>query len=172
MLRRVSRGTLLAAALTLLASTAIAQQQDNSAQAPAASAPAAAPAPAAEPAPAPAPAPTPVAAPAPAPTPAPATTAAAAAPAPANKLPPGSPLFDRPANNDAASKLAPVPPPPLAVAADKLPLDKLKAAKGFKIDIYASGIPDARFGAERRRLGDLCRQPRARQGLCDRQQGG
>jgi glucose/arabinose dehydrogenase len=142
MLRRVSRGTLLAATLTLLASTAIAQQQDNSPQAPAASAPAAAPAPAAEPAPAPVP--TPVVAPAPAPTPAPATTAAAA-PAP---LPPGSPLFDRPSNNDAASKLAPVPPPPIATAADKLPIDKLKAAKGFKIEVYASGIADARSLAQ------------------------
>jgi len=140
MLRRVSRGTLLAATLSLLASTAIAQQQDNSAQAPAASAPAAAPA--AEPTPAPAPAPIPVAAPAPAP-----PTTAAAAP-PADKLLPGSPLFDRPANNDAASKLAPVPPPPVAVAADKLPIDKLKAAKGFKIEVYASGIADARSLAQ------------------------
>jgi glucose/arabinose dehydrogenase len=145
MLRRVSRGTLFAATLTLLASTAIAQQQDNSTQAPVASAPAAAPAAAAEPTPAPAP--TPVAAPAPAQAPAPATTAAAA-PAPADKLPPGSPLFDRPANNDAASKLAPVPPPPVAVAADKLPIDKLKATKGFKIEVYASGIADARSLAQ------------------------
>ena len=46
--------------------------------------------------------------------------------------------------------LAPVAPPPLATPADKLPLDKLKVAKGFKIEVYASGIPNARS----LRLGD------------------
>src|SRR5580692_5440831 len=99
MIRRVPRGTLLAATLALLATTALAQQQQE--------APAQAPAPAATPAPAPAPAP------------------AAAA------LPPGSPLIGRPDNNPAAAKLAPVPAPPLATAENKLPLDKLKAPKGF-----------------------------------------
>src|SRR5260370_25603272 len=34
----------------------------------------------------------------------------------------------------------PVPAPPLAAAADKLPVDKLKPPKGFKIEVYASGI--------------------------------
>src|SRR5580658_1395862 len=64
MIRRVPRGTLLAATLALLATTALAQQpQDAPAQAPApAATPAPAPAPAATPAPAPAPAPAPVAA--------------------------------------------------------------------------------------------------------------
>src|SRR6266705_2908538 len=47
-------------------------------------------------------------------------------------------------------KLAPVTPPPLATAADKLPVDKLKLPKGFKIEVYASGIPNARS----LRLGD------------------
>jgi glucose/arabinose dehydrogenase len=65
---------------------------------------------------------------------------AAQQPAP---LPPGSPLIGRPDTDD-AKKLAPVPSPPLAAAADKLPVDKLKAPKGFKIEVYASGMPNAR----------------------------
>jgi hypothetical protein len=69
--------------------------------------------------------------------------AAPAAPAEA-PLPPGSPLFGRPADNPAAMKLAPVPSPPLAVAADKIPVDKLKAPKGFHIELYASGMANAR----------------------------
>jgi hypothetical protein len=69
--------------------------------------------------------------------------AAPAAPAEA-PLPPGSPLIGRPADNPAASKLAPVPSPPLAVAADKIPVDKLKAPKGFHIELYASGMANAR----------------------------
>jgi glucose/arabinose dehydrogenase len=87
-----------------------------------------------------------------APTPAPSAPAPAAAPtaaAPAGQtapaaLPPGSPLIGRPDNNAAAAKLAPVPAPPLAAAADKLPLDKLKAPKGFNLEVYASGMPNAR----------------------------
>jgi glucose/arabinose dehydrogenase len=131
MIRRVPRGTLLAATLALLATTALAQQpQDTPAQAPA---------PAAMPAPAPAATP----APAPAPAPAAATPAPAAAPA-AAALPPGSPLIGRPDNNPAAAKLAPVPAPPLATAENKLPLDKLKAPKGFTIEVYAAGMPNAR----------------------------
>jgi glucose/arabinose dehydrogenase len=59
-------------------------------------------------------------------------------------LPPGSPLIGRPDNNPAAEKLAPVPSPPLAAAADKIPLDKLKAPKGFNLELYASGMPNAR----------------------------
>ncbi len=34
--------------------------------------------------------------------------------------------------------------PPFAAAADKLPVAQLKAPKGFKIEVYASGIPNAR----------------------------
>jgi glucose/arabinose dehydrogenase len=64
--------------------------------------------------------------------------------APAAPLPPGSPLIGRPDNNPAAAKLAPVPSPPLATAADKVPVDKLKAPKGFNIELYASGMPNAR----------------------------
>src|SRR5215472_11470943 len=79
-------------------------------------------------------------APAAAPTAAPAPAAAPAA-AP---LPPGSPMIGRPDNNPAAAKLAPVPAPPLAAAADKTALDKLKAPKGFNLELYASGMPNAR----------------------------
>ena len=50
----------------------------------------------------------------------------------------------------ADSKLAPIAPPPLPTAADKLPLDKLKVPNGFKIEVYAAGVPNART----LRLGD------------------
>src|SRR5262245_34945194 len=46
-------------------------------------------------------------------------------------LPPGSPLIGRP-DTAAAQKLAPIAPPPIPAAADKLPLDKLKAPKDRK----------------------------------------
>jgi glucose/arabinose dehydrogenase len=65
---------------------------------------------------------------------------AAQQPAP---LPPGSPLIGRPDTDD-AKKLAPVPAPPLAAAADKLPVDKLKVPPGFKVEVYASGMANAR----------------------------
>src|SRR6476660_2672824 len=58
-------------------------------------------------------------------------------------LPPGSPLIGRPDTAD-AKKLAPVPAPPVAAAADKLPVDKLKAPKGFKVEVYAAGMANAR----------------------------
>jgi glucose/arabinose dehydrogenase len=70
----------------------------------------------------------------------PAANPPAAAPAP---LPPGSPLIGRP-DNEAAAKLAPVAPPPIAAAADKLPIAKLKVPAGFNIEVYASGIANAR----------------------------
>jgi len=70
---------------------------------------------------------------------------APAAPAPAGApLPPGSPLIGRPAGNEAAAKLAPVAPPPIPAAADKLPLAKLKVPAGFNIEVYASGMANAR----------------------------
>jgi glucose/arabinose dehydrogenase len=72
--------------------------------------------------------------------------APAAPPAPAatpQPLPPGSPLLGRP-DTEAAKKLAPVAPPPVPTAADKLPLDKLKVKGGFKIELYAAGVPNAR----------------------------
>ncbi len=69
--------------------------------------------------------------------------APSAAPAAAQPLPPGSPMIGRP-DNEAAQKLAPVAPPPLPAAADKLPTAKLKVPAGFKIEVYASGIANAR----------------------------
>ena len=102
------------------------------AQQPPAAAPAAPPAAAPAPPPAAAPAPPPAAAPAPAPV--------AAAPA----LPPGSPLIGRPEGNAAAAKLAPVAAPPLPAPADKLPTAMLKVPPGFHVEVYASGIPNAR----------------------------
>jgi glucose/arabinose dehydrogenase len=66
-----------------------------------------------------------------------ATTAAAPA------LPPGSPMIGRP-DNEAAAKLAPVAPPPLPTAADKLPVGKLKVPAGFNIEVYAAGVANAR----------------------------
>jgi glucose/arabinose dehydrogenase len=69
------------------------------------------------------------------------TTAPAAGAAPA--LPPGSPMAGRP-DGEAAAKLAPVAPPPLATAPDKLPVGKLKLASGFNIEVYAAGMTNAR----------------------------
>ncbi|HXQ08303.1 MAG TPA: PQQ-dependent sugar dehydrogenase, partial [Bradyrhizobium sp.] len=68
--------------------------------------------------------------------PAPAATAAPA-------LPPGSPLIGRPAS-EAAAKLAPVAPPPIPAAPDKLPTAKLKVPAGFNLEVYAAGMANAR----------------------------
>jgi glucose/arabinose dehydrogenase len=56
---------------------------------------------------------------------------------------PGTPLYGRP-NQPGAMKLAPVAPPPLPTPADKLPTAKLKLPPGFKLEVYASGIKNAR----------------------------
>ncbi len=69
-----------------------------------------------------------------------------AAPAPAAApLPPGSPLIGRP-NTEAAMKLAPVAAPPIPASADKVQavVPQLKLAKGFNIEVYAAGVPNAR----------------------------
>jgi glucose/arabinose dehydrogenase len=66
-----------------------------------------------------------------------------AAPPAAQPLPPGSPLLGRP-DTEAAKKLAPIAPPPVPTAADKLPLDKLKVPAGFKLEVYMAGVPNAR----------------------------
>jgi glucose/arabinose dehydrogenase len=78
----------------------------------------------------------------------PATPPAATPPAAGAPLPPGSPLIGRPAGNEAAAKLAPVAPPPIAAAPDKLPLAKLKVPPGFNIEVYAAGMANARSLAE------------------------
>ena len=77
-----------------------------------------------------------------------ASPAPSAAPPAAAPLPPGSPLIGRPADNEAAAKLAPVAPPPIAAAPDKLPTAKLKVPPGFNIEVYASGMANARSLAE------------------------
>ena len=45
---------------------------------------------------------------------------------------------------DVAMKMAPVPAFPIATAADKLPINKIKLPPGFKAEVWASGILDAR----------------------------
>jgi glucose/arabinose dehydrogenase len=83
----------------------------------------------------------------------PAAAPPAASPPPASApaaapLPPGSPLIGRPTGNEAAAKLAPVTPPPIAAAPDKLPSAKLKVPPGFNIEVYAAGMANARSLAE------------------------
>ena len=72
-------------------------------------------------------------------------TPAPAAPAAAPALPPGSPLIGRPAN-ESAMKLAPVAAPPIPATAEKVGAvpGKLTLAKGFNIEVYATGVPNAR----------------------------
>jgi glucose/arabinose dehydrogenase len=53
-------------------------------------------------------------------------------------------------NAEVATQLRGVPQPPFATPEDKLPLPQLQLPKGFKIEVYASGIPNARS----LRLGD------------------
>lgn len=56
---------------------------------------------------------------------------------------PTSPLFGRP-STEGAMRLAPITPPASPTAVDKLPVDKLKVLKGFRIELYVSGVNDAR----------------------------
>jgi glucose/arabinose dehydrogenase len=53
-------------------------------------------------------------------------------------------------NAEVAGQLRGVPPPPFPAPPDKLPIPQLKLPKGFKIEVYASGIANARS----LRLGD------------------
>jgi glucose/arabinose dehydrogenase len=53
-------------------------------------------------------------------------------------------------NAEVAQQLRGTPQPPLAAAPDKLPTQQLKVPKGFKVEVYASGIANARS----LRLGD------------------
>lgn len=55
----------------------------------------------------------------------------------------GSPLEGRP-DTPAAQELAPETPPALPTAEADLPLDMLKAPEGFSVEVYASGIDNAR----------------------------
>jgi len=47
-------------------------------------------------------------------------------------------------SSDAAGKLRGINPPPFPMAADKLPVPALKLPKGFKIEVFMSGVPNAR----------------------------
>jgi glucose/arabinose dehydrogenase len=47
-------------------------------------------------------------------------------------------------SGDATAKMAPVPAFPVATAADKLPIAKIKLPPGFKVEVWASGLLDAR----------------------------
>src|SRR6266850_2016845 len=49
----------------------------------------------------------------------------------------------RPAG-EVTAKMAPVPAFPIATAADKLPVKKIKLPPGFKVEVYQAGILDAR----------------------------
>jgi glucose/arabinose dehydrogenase len=70
-------------------------------------------------------------------------SAPAAGAAPAAPPAPGSALYGRP-ETEGAVKLAPVAPPPIPTAADKLPVAKLKAPQGFKVEVFAAGVANAR----------------------------
>src|SRR5712691_1755627 len=62
---------------------------------------------------------------------------------------PAPPTPNQP-TSDAATKLRGINPPPFPVAADKLPIPQLKLPKGFKVEVFVSGVPNARS----LRLGD------------------
>jgi glucose/arabinose dehydrogenase len=64
-------------------------------------------------------------------------------PAVQNPPPAEGPLMGRP-ETPGAHALAPIAAPPLATPADKLPTAKLKLPEGFKIEVFASGITNAR----------------------------
>ncbi len=60
-----------------------------------------------------------------------------------NPPPAEGPTLGRP-ETAGAQALAPIASPPLATPADKLPIDKIKLPAGFKVEVYVSGIKDAR----------------------------
>ncbi len=66
-----------------------------------------------------------------------------APPAVENPPPAEGPLMGRP-ETPGAQALAPLAPPPLVTPADKLPIDKIKVPDGFKVEVFASGIKNAR----------------------------
>src|SRR6516164_2265783 len=77
----------------------------------------------------------------------PASPAPTAAPAPAaatqTPTPPPSWMQGAPSSAE-ESHLAPQVPPPIPTAADKLPVAELKLPKNFHLEVYASGVPNAR----------------------------
>jgi glucose/arabinose dehydrogenase len=71
------------------------------------------------------------------------STAPGAAPAPLPSPTINSVMADRP-NTEGALKLAPVAPPPIPTPADKIPVQRLSVPQGFKLELYASGMTNAR----------------------------
>ena len=55
----------------------------------------------------------------------------------------GSPMVGRPDGAEAA-RLAPVDSPPLPTASASMPTAKMQVPAGFKVEVFATGIPDAR----------------------------
>src|SRR3974390_2274250 len=51
-------------------------------------------------------------------------------------------------DTEVAKKMAPVPAYPIPTPADKLPVAKIKLPPGFKAEVWASGILDARVMRE------------------------
>jgi glucose/arabinose dehydrogenase len=81
--------------------------------------------------------------------PAPAVAPAAPAAAPAQSAAAQSPATPPPwaqgrPDNEGVANIAPMVPPPIATPFDKLPLAKLKLPKNFNIEVYASGMVNAR----------------------------
>jgi glucose/arabinose dehydrogenase len=60
-----------------------------------------------------------------------------------NPPPAEGPMAGRP-ETPGAQALAPATPPPLTTAADDLPIGMIKVPEGFKVEVFASGIPNAR----------------------------
>ncbi len=56
---------------------------------------------------------------------------------------PGAAQNERP-DTEGAARLAPIASPPIPTAPDRLPVAKLKVPSGFKVEVYAGGVPDAR----------------------------
>ena len=65
-------------------------------------------------------------------------------PAAATTPPPTWQQGRSPAATEGMSKLAPVAGPPVAAALEKLPVDKLKVPAGFKVEVFANGLANAR----------------------------
>src|SRR6516162_9309929 len=77
--------------------------------------------------------------------PSPSATPPASTPATGSAPVPAAPPWAQARPDEAVSaNLAPVVPPPIATAPDKLPLSKLKLPKNFHIEVFASGMPQAR----------------------------
>ena len=75
--------------------------------------------------------------------PSPAPAAAPASPAAAPTPTPPSWMQGAPSSAE-ESHLAPQVPPPIPTAADKLPVAELRLPKNFHLEVYASGVPNAR----------------------------